>query len=378
MRVRQFDSRQSFEIDFRYKGHRLRAILKGLDPKVSSHHKAAERIEAGIRSDIALGTIDLDRYEQYFAITKKMRQVFGLGRDMTFRELLEGYLADIERSREHSTHMAYRKASDAYLLPRFGSHRVKDLTPEMFRSMVRGLDIKIKSIRNILTPARGALERAVADGQIPFNPIDGVKLNYLTTKSQKARPVKDPFLLDEISAILTAAADNSPRFHNLIQFGFYTGLRESELMALEWGDLDGERVHICRAHVMRKEKGTKTESGNRWVDLLPMAAEALRRQKQFTFWRKGRIFCRHNRNLPLTDYQQVQGKWSTILKLADVRYRPPNQMRHTFISHMLSSGVNRWYLIEQVGHRDDSSLKEYASWVDQWKDQSGQYGAISA
>jgi len=45
----------------------------------------------------------------------------------------------------------------------------------------------------------------------------------------------DPFTREEQAAIL-AALDGQGR--NLIQFAFWTGMRTSELIALEWGDVD--------------------------------------------------------------------------------------------------------------------------------------------
>lgn len=377
MKVRKHKGSNAITIEFRHRGQRFRPVLRGLDPAKAAHRKRAQHIEAAIRSEIALGTFNLADYQNQFNVTPRMRRAFGMGAALTFGQLLEGYLEDIKRSREHSTWLAYSKAANAYLYPRFGPFQVADLTPELFRELVRELGhVKIKSIRNVLTPARGALERAVADGLIATNPVAAVRLEYLTTPNQRARPEKDPFSQEEITAILSAARAWSPRFANLLQFGFYTGLRESELMALEWGDVDGDSVNVRRAHVMRQEKGTKTAAGARTVNLLPLASAALEAQRRYTLWRGERIFCRATRNLPLLDYDHVRTPWIRVLKAAGVRYRPPNQMRHTFISHMLSSGVNRWYVIDQVGHCDDASLKSYAKWIDAWRgDASGrEYG----
>ncbi|WP_349289958.1 tyrosine-type recombinase/integrase [Legionella micdadei] len=46
---------------------------------------------------------------------------------------------------------------------------------------------------------------------------------------------------------------------NLFQFAFFTGLRTSELIALEWGDVDLAHgiINIVRAVVKKQIKGTK-------------------------------------------------------------------------------------------------------------------------
>ena len=74
----------------------------------------------------------------------------------------------------------------------------------------------------------------------------------------------DSFNLEEIKAILTEAKEQA---RNLFQFAFYSGLRTSELIALEWGDIDWLKgmVRVSRAVVLKKEKGTKKKSGQRDV-----------------------------------------------------------------------------------------------------------------
>ncbi|MCL4461246.1 MAG: hypothetical protein M1297_05985 [Nitrospirae bacterium] len=63
------------------------------------------------------------------------------------------------------------------------------------------------------------------DGIIDKNPMERVK--NLKIETRKA----DPFTLEEIGKILDIAQG---QMRNLIQFAVWTGLRTSELIALEW------------------------------------------------------------------------------------------------------------------------------------------------
>ncbi|MCE8035906.1 hypothetical protein EKK97_22190 [Billgrantia tianxiuensis] len=56
----------------------------------------------------------------------------------------------------------------------------------------------------------------------------------------------DPFAAEEQAAILEALP---PDGRPVIQFAFWTGLRTSELVALEWDDIDwkGKRFKVTRA-----------------------------------------------------------------------------------------------------------------------------------
>lgn len=73
------------------------------------------------------------------------------------------------------------------------------------------------------------------------------------------------------------------RKKNLIQFAFWSGLRTSELVALQWRDIDLERnrIFVCQAKVRGHLKGTKTNAGTREVSPQHQAKEALLNQKTY-------------------------------------------------------------------------------------------------
>lgn len=80
---------------------------------------------------------------------------------------------------------------------------------------------------------------------------------------RKSSFVVDPCNAEEIKAILAAASE--PQHRNLLQFAFATGLRTSELIALQWSDIDWSKhtVHVERAFVEGVMKPPKTEAGIR-------------------------------------------------------------------------------------------------------------------
>ncbi len=127
------------------------------------------------------------------------------------------------------------------------------------------------------------LDRALNDGLITSNPLDKLVLSKLVDKKTRTSDWQvDPFDLEEIKAILTEAKEQA---RNLFQFAFYSGLRTSELIALEWGDIDWLEgmVRVSRAVVLKKEKGTKTKSGQRDVLLLPLHWKRCKIKKPIPF-----------------------------------------------------------------------------------------------
>ena len=60
--------------------------------------------------------------------------------------------------------------------------------------------------------------------------------------------------------------------------------------------------------------------------------------------------------------------WVKVLKQANVKYRNPHQMRHTFISHMLSLGNRPEVLYKMVGHENTEMIyKIYGKFINENK-----------
>ena len=358
--VRELDSSKCIRIDFTYRGVRCRETLK-IEP-TKANIKYAERLRGEILNAISLGTFN---YQDYFPNSQRSK-MFGYSVvKSTVGELLKEYMEIAEKTLEPSTFNGYRKACEAHLYPAFGNIPIKDLSSMIIRNYVTKLELTLKTIRNILTPLRNTLDQALNDGMITSNPLDRLVLSKLVDKKTRSSNWEvDPFNQEEIKAILSEAKDQS---RNLFQFAFYSGLRTSELIALEWGDIDWLNgiVRVSRAVVLKKEKGTKTKSGQRDVLLLPPALEALQNQKKFTYLEGARVFYNPRTNTAWeTDGQIRKTCWTHILKKAGVRYRNPYQTRHTYASMMLSADENSLWVAKQMGHKDtEMIIKNYGRWI---------------
>jgi len=216
-----------------------------------------------------------------------------------------------------------------------------------------------------LIPLRAVIEQALSDGLIDKNPLAHINLaKVLDKKTSKSSHQIDPFNKKEIAAILKAA---DGQVKNFFQFAFFSGLRLSELMGLEWGDVDwvNGKVRVRRALVCGQIKAPKTAAGERDVLLLPPALAALKAQKEFTFLADYRVFHYPKWDKPWASYQQVcKGTWTPLLKRAGVRYRYPYQTRHTYASMLLSAGENMLWVANQMGHvNTEMVIKNYAKWL---------------
>ena len=168
-----------------------------------------------------------------------------------------------------------------------------------------------------MVPLKGALKNAFQNGII----IRDVSAQIPSISHRTREP--SPFTPQEIYSILEHSESQT---RNLFQFAFFSGLRTSELIALEWGDVDFQRgvVRVSRASVRKIVKETKTVSGEREVKLLSPALAALEAQKPYTFEANDRIFHNPKTNNPwFTDGQIRKSAWTPTLKAANVPYRNP-------------------------------------------------------
>jgi len=321
---------------------------------------------ATIQHEIAIGTF---RYSKHFPESPRA-ELFDDARaaSATVGDVLNRYLEGLKPSLEYSTYRDYESAVRHHLQPAFGNIPLRELGTRQIREWIAGLVISAKRINNILIPLRGMLADAYADGLIERDPMD--RIRNLTVRTEEP----DPFTPEEKHAILAACTD--PQHRNLFQFAFWTGLRTSELIALEWKDIDWRRgvARVRRASVRKHIKATKTRAGERDVMLLPPALEALNAQRQHTELRHGRVFYNPRTSEPWeTDGQIRKTAWTHILRRAGVRYRNPYQTRHTFASTLLSAGENPMWVAQQMGHKDWAMIRKvYGRWIPEVDPAAGQ------
>lgn len=350
-------SATSIAISFYYRGQKCRERIK-LQPtpanlKRAAHHRAA------ILLAIENCTFD---YSVTFPDSKNVQRFSPS--QYTVRTYLTEWLENKKQTIKSSTYADYKKTINNLIITTFGHKLLNHLTRQDVRKWAATFKCSNKRIANILSPLRAALRDAYIDDLIKENPLHG--WTYKRNEPPHTESHVDPFAAEEQEAILNAT---SGQFKNQCIVFFWTGMRTSELIALEWSDIDWKRkkIRINRAYTAaaKSDESTKTKSSTREIDMLPHVENALIDQKQYTLPQRGKVFTHPITGKQWTGDQQIRkGFWIPLLRKAGVRYRNPYQTRHTYASMMLSAGENLAWVSAQMGHSNVLiTARIYMRWI---------------
>lgn len=220
-----------------------------------------------------------------------------------------------------------------------------------------------KTRNNKTSVLRLALLLALRDGVITTNPIEGLE------SAEHQRPEPDPFSVEEAEAILAGLATHGD--HEVARyfgFKFYTGLRTSESLGLQWSSVDWRKgtLAVSDAVVLGEYKDRTKTNEVRHVQLNSRALQFLKDQKASTFLHKaGWIFPDPRTGERWTDDEPPRELyWRPCLKRIGMRYRSPYETRHTYATMMLMAGVAPAFAARQMGHSVETFLRKYARWID--------------
>jgi integrase len=353
-------SKTSYQITFTYKGVRCRERIK-LKPCPANERRITNHLGA-ILDSIDKGTFDYgvtfpDSPRRFLFIDKP-------GEIKLIEEYLDDWLVDKQKQLKASTYQGYEKIVNNVIIPQFKGTTLAEIKRVDIRKWLADMDCSNKRLSNIQSVFRTALQDALTDELIETNPLYGWK--YENRQAPKVEDDVDPFSSYEQQLILDQLEGQD---RNIFQFFFWTGMRPSELIVLQWDDVDWIRgtISVTKALTQAAEEfeEPKTRAGNRDVKILAPALEALNNQKQYTYLANKHIFLNSRNNEPITGDQTLRKTiWQPALKRAKVKYRRPYQTRHTYASMMLTAGESIAWLAEQMGHADWASLRKiYARFI---------------
>lgn len=202
-----------------------------------------------------------------------------------------------------------------------------------------------------------------------------------TDPSENAHPIEEP---GDVARVVAQAGAEGAVDHLLVLLMLDAGLRLGEALALRWGDVfpDGGRKRHLWIRVSRPRGGPQEppKSGRKrkvGLSLRLAAAIAAYRQELIEASLAAGAPTDVDPEAPIVGWVDEDGAyqtidpnnwrrraWRRICKRAGVGHRAPKDLRDTFASHLLTSGVTLAYVSKQLGHGSVAvTERHYAKWI---------------
>lgn len=164
---------------------------------------------------------------------------------------------------------------------------------------------------------------------------------------------------DELQGLLAACKDDA-LMHAAIVVSLATGVRQSELLRLEWTDVDLGRSTL-RVRLSKNNESRAVHLPAKAVDVLTALKESAGEQARYVFPHPGASKADEQRAL---DKHGLEYRWRLVrakAKLADFRW---HDLRHSCASFLAQNGATLLEIGSVLGHRSPSITQRYAHLVE--------------
>ena len=253
------------------------------------------------------------------------------------------------------TWTSYESVIRLHIIPNLGNKTVASLTTSIVQKFYNKLLSEGKSgslVRDAHLILHQAMDVAVKENLIAKNPTNGTKIPKVEYKPKN--------ILNETQLeMFMDAIKQDELWYDFFYTEITTGLRRGELCGLKWCDFNETtgQLNVVRTVTTHKGGGlktgeTKTQKGTRTIYLPPSTVKLLseRKTKVSSEW----IFPNFYNNSKPINPAAAYSRLKTILKKADLPSIRFHDLRHTFATHALSSGVDARTLSGILGHTNAS------------------------
>jgi integrase len=280
-------------------------------------------------------------------------------------EWIGTYAGNGRRGFREGTREEYRRLLDQYAHLYFGERlRLADVTPRHLSDYVRWLADESKqgkllsdsTVANAVMPVRSALATAKRDGLIRHNPADGLALPRRERVQEDEHEEVKALSREQLAALLRAAP---PRYRLLFQLMASTGLRISEMVALQRRhlllDTAEPHVRVRRAIVRGRVEPPKSRHGRREVPVPQTLARDLREHVGRLEDRSDDALVFPSLNRTPLDADNLRARVvKPLMEAVGAPWAAWHTLRHTYASLQLARGVNVVQLSRALGHHSAS------------------------
>ena len=329
--------------DFRFKHPDGSSERFRIDSPVNTK-RGAEQHEREVRRQLQDGT--------YRSEEKPTDEV------MTLAQFQKSFLTDSANNNKPSSLNSKEYILRLHLVPFFGSMRLDEIGPEeieTYKKEKQAEEIEpgprpklqsAKSINNHLAVLRKLLNLAVDYKKLAHAP---------KVKAMRLGEQDYDFLTFEEAQRFLAAA--SPEWKPLVQLTIRTGLRNGELLALKWEDIDLKAGKLIVKRTLWRGLEGSPKGGKRRE--IPLSAQTVAMLKSYWHLKGPYVFC--DAKGQRYTAAMVEEVVPNVCKKAGLPKRLTwHDLRHTFASHLVMKGRSLIEVQQLLGHSTIQMTMRYA------------------
>lgn len=310
---------------------------------------------------------------------------------ITVSEWLDRWLKTYKNdSLKQSTYISYKGYIENHITPLMGSIKLQSLNLDILQDFFNKKAVEInertkkplsvKTLKNIKTMLVTAFKQAIISGIIHRNPAEYITLPKLEKVEMRV------LTLEEQQQLLNCVRSSESRFKILVFIALCTGMREGEISALTWSDVDFNNNTITvNKTLMRVQKKTgggteikitppKSKNSNRVIPMQRVLADELKKHYRITaqeklfsgtsYNTKSYVVC--NELGGYIEPRQIQKIFKTFTEAAELKGVNFHALRHTFATRAIESGIDIKTLSTLLGHADiQTTLNKYTHTTDE-------------
>jgi len=288
---------------------------------------------------------------------------------LTFATAAERYVrhvADV-RQRRRTTVRDYELIVRKHFAPFFAEKGMDAVDVHLVDAYMQSKQrdgLAANTVCNHMTLMYGIFRHAMRKGWASSNPVAAV--------DRPSQPATDPdirfFTKEELEALIRAVPDDElGRLEAVLYLtAAMTGLRQGELAALRWCDVDWAAglIRVRRSYTRGELTTPKSRRSSRAVPMADRLARELERHFQVSRFRADDdLVFAHPVAGSFYDASKMRKRFKAALGRACLKPMRFHDLRHTFGTQMAAAGTPLKAIQEWMGHRDYKTTSIYADYA---------------